>query len=355
MRTVLFLYRKIIYFVCGRKWMGLIDSYQSCSILNLPPIYKNDIVHPCIRYTKETFRGYNWWMVFTPYYSADSTMENPILCHGISENDKPPLVWEFEKVLAETPVTGYNSDPTMFFKERKLHIYWRENDTPKTRRYGIFRGIYGVILDNENITYVDKPVLCEFERYVDREVSPTFLFKEKEMVCYATHIRFKIGKMIFSNKMMNKIIGKLFQILSLLEIYSVQKSYGLAIWKYSNIDTFEYTKTVKLKNCNKLYKPWHCDFFEYENRLYILLQTNQSNADICLGVSEDFENFTLYTQPLLTSKSISKVGIYKPTGGVYNGQLYLYYTAQDLKNRRANQLYCANFDFKELIQELERK
>jgi hypothetical protein len=345
----------MVYFVYGRKWIGLVNSYRSCSIRNLPPIYKEDIVHPCIRYSEEPFRRFNWWMVFTPYYKADSNMENPILCRGVSENDKPPSVWEFEEVLAETPFTGYNSDPTMFFKERKLYVYWRENDTPKTRRDGVYRGIYGAVLDNENITYINRPVLSEHEKYVDREVLPTFLFLNEEWFCYAPHIRFKIEKMIFANKRINKLVGRALLILSLLEIYSVQKSYGLAIWKHSNSDIFEYKKTVKFKNCNKLYRPGHCDFFEYENRLYVLLQTNQSNADICLGVSEDFEKFTLYTKPLLTSKSISKVGIYKPTGGVYNEQLYMYYTAQDSNNRGINRLYYARFNFKELIQKLAGK
>lgn len=349
------LYRKIIYFIYGRKWIGLINYYRTCYVRNLPPKYNYDIVHPCIRYTEDPFRGFNWWMVFTPYYKADSRMENPILCHGVSENDEPPLVWEFEEVLAETPFTGYNSDPTMFFKEGKLHVYWRENDTLRTRRDGAYRGIYGVVLDAENITYIDRPILSEHEKYVDREVSPTFLFLNEDWFCYAPHIRFKIEKLIFPNKRINKIVGRILQILSLLEIYSDQKSYGLAIWKHSDADTFEYKKTVKFKNCNKLYKPWHCDFFEYENQLYVLLQTNQSNSDICLGVSKDFENFTLFTKPLLTSKSISKVGIYKSTGGVHNGHLYLYYTAQDSNNRGVNQLYSAGFNFKELIQKLEKK
>jgi hypothetical protein len=282
-------------------------------------------------------------------------MENPILCRGISENNEPPLVWEFEMLFAKTPLTGYNSDPTMFFKEDKLYVYWRENDTPKTKKDGIYRGVYGAIFDDENITYINKPILSELEKYVDREVSPTFLFLNKEWFCYAPHIRFKIKNLIFENKKINTIIEKLLRILSLLEIYSVQKSYGLAIWKQSNSSIFEYKKTVKFKNCNKLYKPWHCDFFEYENQLYILLQTNQSNADICLGVSEDFENFTLHAKPLLTSKNISKVGIYKPTGGVYNGRLYLYYTAQDPEQRGWNRLYYTSFNFEKLMQELKRK
>jgi hypothetical protein len=318
-------------------------------------MYHNDIVHPCVRYTEKPFRGFNWWMVFTPYYKADSSIENPILCHGISENSEPPLVWEFEVLLAETPLTGYNSDPTMFFNEEKLYVYWRENDTPKTRRDGIYRGIYGVILDDKNSVYINEPVLSEWKKQVDREVSPTFLSLNKEWFCYAPHIRFKIEKLIFTNKRVNKIIEKILLILSLLELFSVQKSYGLAIWKRSDSNVFEYKKTVKFQNCNKLYRPWHCDFFEYENRLYMLLQTNQSNADICLGVSEDFENFTLYTKPLLTSKSISKVGIYKPTGSVYNGRLYLYYTAQDINQRENNRLYYTSLNFKELIQELEEK
>ena len=78
-------------------------------------------------------------------------------------------------------------------------------------------------------------------------------------------------------------------------------------------DSFEYLKTTKIKNCNYLYRPWHLDIFEYKEKLFAIIQTSQCNADICLAVSEDNENFTMYSKPLITNVSVNKVGIYKPT------------------------------------------
>jgi len=102
-----------------------------------------------------------------------------------------------------------------------------------------------------------------------------------------------------------------------------------------------------------LYRLWHFDFFEYDNKLYALIQTNQCNADICLAVSEDYENFRMDSKPLITNKSIGKVGIYKPTGLVYNGIFNLYYTAQDIDMREKNNLFCTTIPMEELLKKMD--
>jgi hypothetical protein len=39
--------------------------------------YKNDCLHPCIRFIPSGFLGYHWWMVQSPYYGRNSAVENP--------------------------------------------------------------------------------------------------------------------------------------------------------------------------------------------------------------------------------------------------------------------------------------
>lgn len=139
--------------------------------------------------------------------------------------------------------------------------------------------------------------------------------------------------------------------LDLLGVYSQQKSFGIAIWKGSKNATeqCQYDKTVQFINKNKLWRPWHMDFFDYEGRRYALVQTNQCNADIALAYSDDLYHFTFYKKPLITNHSIGKIGLYKPTGLVLNGIFYLLYTAQDKDNRALNKLYMTEMNFLKLI------
>ena len=148
------------------------------------------------------------------------------------------------------------------------------------------------------------------------------------------------------------MVERFLLITDLLGFYSQQKHFGVAIWKGGAPDEpFTYLKTVKFHNCNILYRPWHMDLFDYGRKRYIVLQTNMSNADLCLAESTDGEFFTLFKHPIVTNKSIGMVGIYKPCAGVTNkGVFYLYYTAQDIDNRALNKLYLTTMPFGDLLE-----
>ena len=95
------------------------------------------------------------------------------------------------------------------------------------------------------------------------------------------------------------------------------------------------------------------DLFDWEGKRYAIIQTNQSNADLCLAVSEDMEHFTMFKKPLITNATIDKLGIYKPCAAVTpDGKFYLYYTAQDKDNRALNKLYMTSMQFDELLSKL---
>lgn len=354
-RKILYLYRFLLNKIFKKELYGLMKIGVGCNIEGFNnEKYKKDIVHPCVRYTEKPFMGHKWWLVYTPYYKSDASIENPILCYGDSENDRAPINWQVMSLIRDTPQHGYNSDPTIFFEEDKLYVFWRENHTPRTKKDKSIRATYGIVLDEFGPQEINTPLLIEKQANIDREVSPTIIKHNGLYRAYASHFRFKIDKLHSKNKLLEKIINKLFWLLSLLEIFQEKKSFGIAIWESSTLQrSFKYIKTVRLENCNRLYRPWHYDFFEYDNKLFALVQSNQFNADICLAVSDDYENFRMFSKPLITPESIKKTGIYKPTGLVHNGIFYLYYTAQDFNNRKLNKMYRTHMIMSELLEKLK--
>jgi len=318
-----------------------------------PSIYHGDIVHPCVRFSEQKFKGYNWWLIYTPYYNSNSDVENPILCYGISDDGGPPTYWHVYKEIIGKPLYGYNSDPTMFFDSKGLNIFWRENATPRTEKDHLYRATYGFVLSEHGEKNLVKPILCEKEVFMDKEVSPTILKLENSYFAYAMHIRFKNSRLHSDFSFLEKLIQISLKTLSVLEVYNEKKTFGISIWKSDDIEkSFKYIKTTKIINRNKLYIPWHLDVFRHKNKLYAIIQTTQTNADICLAVCDDDENFTMYSKPLITNFSIGKLGIYKPTGFVHKDVFYLYYTAQEKSNRLLNKMFLTKEPFDILIDNL---
>ena len=117
---------------------------QKC-VVNIPdPKYRDDVLHPCIRYVEEGYCGHHWWMVMSPFYGQDDTIENPILFYGDAELDgTPPLTWRFAEVVKDTPSSGYNSDPCLCFDQGSLWVVWREFRTDRVLKAGIIRRFMG--------------------------------------------------------------------------------------------------------------------------------------------------------------------------------------------------------------------
>lgn len=350
-RKILKVYRTFLYSIYRLSRDAVLPYGDKCSVGEFKyELNKGDIVHPCIRISTKLFRGHKWWMIYTPYYAANADLENPILCYGIEKNNSAPSCWVPYCEIQPKPSDGYNSDPVMFFENDNLHVYWRENFTPRTDNDSLSRATYGCTLtESERIDFKD-PILSEKKIHEDKQISPFIFKKMNKYYAYAMHISFFKPGLNFKNKFLNSITRKTIGILSTLEIYTDQKSHGISVWKSPGPDQkFEYIKTLPIKNCNALYRPWHLDCFEYEDKLYAVVQTTQCNADICLAVSDDYETFKLLPKPLITNDSIKKAGIYKSTAFVHDGIFYLYYTAQDITNRSLNKLYVTSMPFEEVL------
>lgn len=355
-RILLNKYRVVQYAICRRPHYGMMKPGVEVKVA--PFRFEEnhgDIVHPCVRYIADGFEEHNWWMVYTPYYIADSSMENPILCYS-DENDPstPPTEWKVYGLVNEKPEDGYNSDPTLLYKDEQLYVYWRENFEHSSKPHKYIRATYVIKVNNGTFEKVGKEILYTEDKEIDAETCPTFMLnKDASVTAYAMHLKFHSERIRDMRlQWMKKLALKVVGLTDLLGFYSQQKHYGIAVWKQNGTLTepFEYTKTTIIAKCNKLYRPWHMDLFDWGGKRYAIIQTNQSNADLCLAVSEDMEHFTMLKRPLITNATIDKLGIYKPCANVTpDGMFYLYYTAQDKDNRALNKLYLTTMNFDELL------
>lgn len=341
-RNILSLYRKLQYKLCRRLEYGTMPPGELCTHTPFEEeINHGDVVHPCVRYVPEGYLGHKWWMVYTPYYAANDKTENPILCYGDNETNNPPTHWIVAYQVQGQPAKGYNSDPTLFYDNGKMYVMWRENMTERCDKAGYVRATFGAEVLKDSIGDVFGPLVGTKDVEEDAEISPTFIkMNEGKYRCYAMHLRFHSPFVQNANPLIKKVLETFVNITDILGIWSLQKGYGYTIWESDDIKTtFSYKQTLKFSNCNKLYRPWHMDLFEGNDKLYAIVQSNQCNADICLAESFDGVHFRMYTRPLMTNKICGKVGIYKPTSGVVDGNFFLYYTAQDIDNRALNKMY----------------
>lgn len=350
-RRVLNIYRSFQYALFGRAKYGVMQPGRACKI----ELFKSeenheDVVHPCVRYIPGGYEGHCWWLVYTPYYGADPGMENPILCYAESNDPIPPIEWKVYCEVNPKPARGYNSDPTLLYTNGRLYVFWREYGTPSCEESGHEVATFGGIVEKGGICDRFGPVVWSNDAEVDAEVSPTFDEKDGGYECLAMHLKFHSKTVKSLPVYIKTIANKFFSVTDLIGIFSQQKSYGIAIWKSDKIEKpFTYMETVKFEKCNRLYRPWHMDIFQYEGISYAIVQTNQCNADLCLAWSEDGCTYTFYNKPLITNATIGKLGIYKPCAGVlHDGLFYLYYTAQNPENRLLNKLYLTKIPFSEL-------
>ena len=357
-RCILSAYRNIQYFVCGRHKYGIMSPGTLCTHEPFEEdINRGDVVHPCVRYIPEGYEGHCWWMVYTPYYAANDKTENPILCYAESNDLVPPTHWKIYCQVQRQPAKGYNSDPNLLYANGQLYVFWRESETHRCEDHGFVRATFGGVVRNGKINNIFGPIVGTSDSEHDTETSPTILQEpDGSFSCLAMDLTFhsKIIKSLPSP--LKSIASKAALVLDLLGCWSQQKSHGMAQWSCPTVDgKYIHDRTIKFVNKNPLYRPWHMDFFELEGKLYAIIQTNQCNADICLAASEDRVNFRFLGKPLMTNDTCKRLGIYKPTAGVVDGVLYLYYTAQDANNRTLNKLYVTTIDWQSLTNILMRK
>lgn len=350
-------YRRFLFACHGYTSNGVMPKGVPCNVED-PTIETThgDVVHPCVRYIEEGFEGHQWWMVYTPYYAGNDKLENPRLCYADALQGEPPIEWKFYCSIANTPDTGYNSDPTLFFIDGKLYVFWRECLTLRAKELGCSMLTVGCRVHENQVTYMNEPILMESSTLTDKEVCPTFITNGEGYKAYSIHMGWnpdfiyrippKIGSVFFKYRILN--------ILDALGLCNLTKSFGVAVWSSSSLEhAFRYLRTVQFGNMSKLYQPWHMDLFKSslveESTIYAVVQSRQRHARICLAKSLDGEQFCFFHKPLLTSKNIGMIGLYKPTALQVGSNLYLYYTVIDNKDDNLHRLFVSSINWKDLL------
>lgn len=356
-------YRRLLYLLHGRSTRGILPAGVLCNVKDpTEVITHSDVVHPCVRFVKEGFEGHQWWMVYTPLYGGDDSLENPRLCYADSVKDGAPTEWEYYCTIRNCPQTGYNSDPTLFFKEGKLYIFWREVDTPEAKNFSASYITIGCYVEHKNVVYLCNPQLVEpLEReaiHDDREICPTLISRGDTKRFYTMHLTLAPNFIFSIPSHISSFIYRhnVFFLLKALGLYSNIKSHGVAMWDCNSIEgKYHYVHTKPFANQSCLYQPWHMDIVQNESitDLYAVVQTSLFFADICLTYSRDGEQFRFFKKPLLTSRSIGMSGIYKPTALVVDNRFYLYYTARDNDDFKLNRLYVTSMEWPALLQMLK--
>lgn len=294
-----------------------------------PDKYKNDLIHPSVLYIPNGFAGRKWWMVATPYYNRNSSIENPILYYGVEKEDgTPPTEWIAVGVVEDTPSRGYNSDGCLYFDGVKLWIFWRENNTQDTVDAGYKRATFGVST-TDGLTFSQKKLFAgeltgEGDTYKeDSEMCPIITDMNGKLQLYGCHYEFEPNK----------------------------QPRGLAIWDIENND-LENKAFTRTKTVGQLYYRgfnfWHFDIFRHDNKFYCVV-TPEKGDEILLGVSDDAENFKFWSTPLLSTAVSGAEYMYKPCARVIDGTFYLWHP---VKVNGVNKIHMSQMNFTQLLSSL---
>lgn len=163
-------------------------SPNASEILNFNN-YRNNTenIHPKVLYFEKGWRGYKFWMAYTPYPNGESEFENP--CIAVSNDginwstpigfNTNPLDFSFEN--------GYNSDTHLVYRE-DLDIIecWYRPYKYKERKAGLFRRT-----SHDGINWAPRETMIDFNGI--QMLSPAVNFengKYKIWYCYDGEVRY---------------------------------------------------------------------------------------------------------------------------------------------------------------------
>lgn len=139
-------------------------------------------IHPKVLYFEEGWRGYNFWMAYTPYPEGNVITENP--CIAASYDG---IVWETPKgltnPLAMPLADGYNSDTHLLYDDinDRLECWWRIYEE-STKRDKLVRRI-----SSDGINWTEQETVLPFWEPEAGRLSPAVWIEDG---CY---------RMVYSN------------------------------------------------------------------------------------------------------------------------------------------------------------
>ena len=149
----------------------------------------NEALHPKVLYFKNSWKGYKYWLVCTPYKGNNDAIENP--CIYVSDDGKS---WSV-KEGAMNPIANiddvkfeYNSDPHLVYRQdlNRLECWFRHsyrtNSPIKPNSEQIFRSY-----TYDGVTWSKKELLYESLNTERALICPVVLFEEGKYKIWVSH------------------------------------------------------------------------------------------------------------------------------------------------------------------------
>ena len=304
--------------------------------LDLAPLHMIDrgygeyLVHPSVLYIPEGLSGKKWWMAVTPYPNYNSKYEQPILYCGKTNDNTPPVNWEFVGLIAEPHSKGFNSDPNLFFDGKKIWCFWKETKTENTNEGNNWHCIMGRSYDGHVFGDIKK-MADNNDQILANVFSPTVMEVENRIVMLATSFEHE------------RVLGSKFP-------------FGrnhLALWileKGLEQGCFIFESKVEQKYSTD-FNYWHAETYKVNSQCYLSLVTDEQAKRILVGVSNDGLHYNYSDVPILSSYANNLAGLYKASLIVINGVVYIFFPCRTgwLKRNRKSNIYVTSISLNKLL------
>ena len=301
----------------------------------VPSGYSNQSqTHPSICYIKEKWNGYDHWLGTTPYPGGNPELENPCIYFANSVSGTLPNEYNGidNNPIHDKPsaLGSYNSDIDLIFYNNCLYSLVREVNNGKFRNeIKIQKSYDGTEWSSAIHLY------SNFDCYGQLELSPSIIMYKDKFRIY--HLNSTVGLL--------KNGGNCFSI---------------EIMEGTNLDSPDFTWLKFggfLNKDNVGIEPWHMDLFDYENKLYMVfcgrdVLNNKSALYTYLAVSEDYENFYIYSKPLIKDYNTYRPSAYIDDMGYFN--LYFSIVGQNGIDRSDRSIGIARIEMATLLDRIKK-
>lgn len=141
----------------------------------------NQSTHPDVKYFKDGWNGYKYWMAYTPNRTGSSVAENPSI---IASNDG--VNWELPQgvinPIAPMPEVGHNCDVDMIYNDitDELWMYWVESDD-------IRQSWVKVIKSSDGVNWSEPETVVDDSRAMYSLLSPSIIIKDNKYYMWSVN------------------------------------------------------------------------------------------------------------------------------------------------------------------------
>ncbi len=237
--------------------------------------------HPDVLYFPQTWNGYKYWMVMTPYYHNNDIYEHPNL---LASNDG--ITWEVPPNVTNPIIDSggsFDADPDMVYVNQSygVRLYWRYGDELRISH------------SNNSVNWSTPIIAGGIEQYGNL-VSPAVVKNnDTDYDMWLVNITTSPYQIVYKNSTDGIFFNE------------------------------TPTSIVTLENAPANKEPWHIDVVKNGSEYIALILFQQQgqganglNAELYIANSTNKLTFTVQNSPILSpvSETWTKTGIYRSTG-----------------------------------------